>query len=53
MSIVGKVDRLWRYPVNSMHGEDLGEAFVGFAGVYGADLVEGMVHRGDEIELLD
>ena len=35
MSVVGSVESLWRYPVKSMRGEDLGEAFVGFAGVYG------------------
>ena len=35
MSIVGMVDSLWRYPVKSMRGEELPEAFVGFAGVYG------------------
>ena len=35
MSIVGRVDSLWRYPVKSMRGEELEEAFVGFAGVYG------------------
>jgi uncharacterized protein YcbX len=35
MSIVGKVESLWRYPVKSMRGEELEEAFVGFAGVYG------------------
>ena len=35
MSIVGKVDSLWRYPVKSMRGEQLNEAFVGFAGVFG------------------
>ena len=35
MSIVGKVESLWRYPVKSMRGERLDEAFVGFAGVYG------------------
>lgn len=29
------VDSLWRYPVKSMRGEELPEAFVGFAGVYG------------------
>ena len=34
MSIVGKVDSLWRYPVKGMRGEELEEAFVGFAGVY-------------------
>jgi uncharacterized protein YcbX len=35
MSIVGTVDSLWRYPVKSMRGEELEEAFVGFPGVYG------------------
>ena len=35
MSIVGQVDSLWRYPVKSMRGEELEEAFVGFSGVYG------------------
>jgi len=35
MSIVGKVESLWRYPVKSMRGEALDEMFVGYAGVYG------------------
>src|SRR5881409_2777541 len=35
MSIIGTVDSLWRYPVKSMRGEELDEAFVGFSGVYG------------------
>jgi uncharacterized protein YcbX len=35
MSPVGKVESLWRYPVKSMRGEELEEAFVGFSGVYG------------------
>src|SRR5881409_3879226 len=35
MSIIGKVDSLWRYPVKSMHGEELDESFAGFSGVYG------------------
>src|SRR5256885_1154689 len=35
MSIIGKVDSLWRYPVKSMRGEELKEAYVGFSGVYG------------------
>lgn len=35
MAIIGKVESLWRYPVKSMRGEELTEAFVGFAGVYG------------------
>ena len=35
MGIVGHVESLWRYPVKSMCGEELREAFVGFSGVYG------------------
>ena len=35
MSIVGQVESLWRYPVKSMQGEELREAFVGFPGIYG------------------
>jgi uncharacterized protein YcbX len=35
MSIVGQIDSLWRYPVKSMRGEEVAEAFVGFSGVYG------------------
>jgi uncharacterized protein len=35
MSIVGKVDSLWRYPVKSMRGEELDELFASFAGIYG------------------
>ena len=35
MSIIGKVDSVWRYPVKSMRGEELDEAFSGFSGVYG------------------
>jgi uncharacterized protein YcbX len=35
MKAVGKVESLWRYPVKSMRGEELQEAFVGFSGIYG------------------
>jgi uncharacterized protein YcbX len=35
MSLVGKVESLWRYPVKSMRGAELEEAFFGFSGVYG------------------
>ena len=35
MSTMGTVASLWRYPVKSMRGEELSEAFVGFAGLYG------------------
>src|SRR5260370_10222446 len=35
MSAVGTVESLWRYPVKSMRGEELEEAFGGFSGVCG------------------
>src|SRR5213594_4561210 len=35
MSVIGKVDSLWRYPVKSMRGEELDELFSGFSGIYG------------------
>lgn len=35
MTTVGAVESLWRYPVKSMAGEAIEEAFVGYAGVFG------------------
>src|ERR1700682_66570 len=35
MSIVGRVESLWRYPVKSMCGEEMDELFAGYPGVYG------------------
>jgi uncharacterized protein len=35
VTVVGRVERLWRYPVKSMRGEQLQQAFAGFPGVYG------------------
>jgi uncharacterized protein YcbX len=35
MTVVGKVESLWRYPVKSMRGEEVQQAFLGFSGVYG------------------
>ena len=35
MPIVGHVESLWRYPVKSMRGEQLQEAYIGFPGIYG------------------
>jgi uncharacterized protein len=35
VSVIGKVDSLWRYPVKSMRGEELNEAFAGYSGIYG------------------
>ena len=35
MSVIGKVESLWRYPVKSMRGEEMDEILAGYAGVYG------------------
>lgn len=35
MTIIGRVDSAWRYPVKSMRGEASPEIFAGFSGVYG------------------
>lgn len=35
MKIVGRLESVWRYPVKSMPGESLPEAYVDFAGVLG------------------
>jgi MOSC domain-containing protein len=35
MTVVGKIESLWRYPVKSMAGETVDEVFVGYAGVFG------------------
>ena len=35
MTTVGTVESLWRYPVKSMSGEAVTEAFMGFSGIYG------------------
>ncbi len=35
MTTIGTVESLWRYPIKSMSGEAMSEAFMGFAGFYG------------------
>lgn len=35
MTTLGTVESLWRYPVKSMSGEAMPEAFMGFSGFYG------------------
>ena len=35
MGTIGHIESLWRYPVKSMRGQEIPEAFLGFAGVYG------------------
>ncbi|MGA9994341.1 MAG: MOSC domain-containing protein [Pyrinomonadaceae bacterium] len=35
MTTIGTVESLWRYPIKSMSGEEVTEAFMGFSGFYG------------------
>ncbi len=35
MTTIGTVESLWRYPVKSMRGEAMTEAFIGFSGFFG------------------
>ena len=35
MGFIGTVESVWRYPVKSMRGEELQEAFAGFPGIFG------------------
>jgi uncharacterized protein YcbX len=35
MAMIGTVSSVWRYPVKSMAGEEMAQAFVGYAGLYG------------------
>lgn len=35
MTTIGTIESLWRYPVKSMRGESVAEAFMGFSGCYG------------------
>ena len=35
MTTIGTVESLWRYPIKSMRGEAMSEAFMGFSGFYG------------------
>ncbi|MFZ0547975.1 MAG: MOSC domain-containing protein [Candidatus Promineifilaceae bacterium] len=35
MKTIGTVESLWRYPVKSMRGEEMTEAFMGFSGFFG------------------
>jgi uncharacterized protein len=45
MKVVGRLESVWRYPVKSMPGEPLPEAYVGFAGVLG-DRLYAVHHAG-------
>ena len=33
--VIGSIDALWRYPVKSMRGQTIEQAFVGYSGIYG------------------
>jgi len=35
MATIGHVESIWRYPVKSMRGQELQQAFLGYSGVYG------------------
>lgn len=35
MSAIGQVESVWRYPVKSMRGEQLANAYLGYSGVFG------------------
>lgn len=45
MTRIGAIASLWRYPVKSMAGQQLDEAFAGYAGVYG-DRLFAFTHAG-------
>src|SRR3954447_7265883 len=45
MKVVGRLESVWRYPVKSMPGESLSEAYVDFAGVLG-DRIYAIHHAG-------
>src|SRR6266702_4764713 len=45
MKVVGRLESVWRYPVKSMPGESLPEAYVSFAGVLG-DRLYAVYHAG-------
>lgn len=45
MRVVGRLESVWRYPVKSMPGESLAEAYVDFAGVLG-DRIYAVHHAG-------
>ena len=45
MTVVGRLESVWRYPVKSMPGESLPEAYVDFAGVLG-DRLYAVHHAG-------
>ena len=47
MAALGKIEKIWRYPVKGMQGEVISEAFTGFGGVMG-DRVYGVLNAAGE-----
>ncbi|EDX86104.1 MOSC domain protein [Synechococcus sp. PCC 7335] len=47
MSTVGTIESIWRYPVKSMRGENLAEAFVAFAGLMGDRVYSLVTDKGN------
>jgi hypothetical protein len=51
MTVVGRVESLWRYPVKSVRGEEITQSYLGFSGVYGDRLYAFHDIRGYELSL--
>jgi len=47
MTVLGKIEKVWRYPVKGMQGEEINEVFTGFGGVMG-DRVYGVINAAGE-----
>ena len=47
MTVLGKIEKIWRYPVKGMQGEEISEVFTGFGGVMG-DRVYGIINAAGE-----
>ena len=47
MTVLGKIEKIWRYPVKGMQGEEISEVFTGFGGVMG-DRVYGIISEAGE-----
>ena len=45
--MLGKIEKIWRYPVKGMQGEEINEVFTGFGGVMG-DRIYGVINAAGE-----
>jgi uncharacterized protein YcbX len=45
MTVIGKVENLWRYRVKSTRGEEIMQSYLGFSGVYGDRLYAFHINR--------